>query len=355
MENLQRNNRISPAELLVDETIFSTANGYIGTRGTFVEGYGKDFEYHQTYLNGFYNYYDYFYEENFTGFPQQGQKLVNLLDGTKMDFIVNGTKINMATCRVVSIERTYILSSGMTQRTIHYQTDAGFDFILKETKLVSKAYKELIALNVELSTPNYEGDIVVQSYLQKSVKLIKQKNDPRIHNQDVENLFIEGIDKNLGMILAITTKSNLRVASLILHNHAFEYLASLDKITAVKTFHIAKGQEIKISKYVIHTSNLYDSDFDKHAIHLRKELSTVSFEELVQKQTIAYIAFWEISSIKIEGKNDIEALLNYNIYQLNSSGGESQIHNISAKGLSGEGYEGHYFWDTEIYMIPFLS
>ena len=78
MKKLIRDNRTKKAELLVDETIFSVANGYLGIRGTFTEGYGTDFEYNQTYLNGFYDYYDYFYEENFTGFPQRGQKFVKI-------------------------------------------------------------------------------------------------------------------------------------------------------------------------------------------------------------------------------------------------------------------------------------
>ncbi|MBU1020552.1 MAG: hypothetical protein KJ847_05000, partial [Firmicutes bacterium] len=138
MDKLHRNNRLSQKELLVDETIFSSANGYLGVRGSFTEGYGSDFEYHQTYLNGFYNFYDYFYEENLTGFPQQGQKNVNLLDGTTMEFYVNGKALNITNCKVVSLERTYDLESGITLRTIHYETANREDFILKESKFASR-------------------------------------------------------------------------------------------------------------------------------------------------------------------------------------------------------------------------
>ena len=97
MEKLYRNNRLDKEELLVDETIFSCANGYLGTRGNFVEGYGKSFDYNQTYLNGFYNYYDYFYEENFSGFPQEGQKFVNLIDGQSMEFNILDKPLNINT------------------------------------------------------------------------------------------------------------------------------------------------------------------------------------------------------------------------------------------------------------------
>ena len=129
MEKLYRNNRLDKEELLVDETIFSIANGYLGTRGTFIEGYGKIFEYNQTYLNGFYNYYDYFYEENFSGFPQEGQKFVNLIDGQSMMFSVLGKPLNINTCEVLSLERVYDLKKGLTIRTIHYKTIDNYEFI----------------------------------------------------------------------------------------------------------------------------------------------------------------------------------------------------------------------------------
>ena len=136
MEKLIRNNRLSKEELLIDEAIYSQANGFLGTRGTFVEGYGKDYEYNQTYLNAFYDYYDYFYEENFSGFPQSGQKFINLIDGQKMEFLVDGTALNLHNCEVLSLEREYDLETGLTTRKIHYKTIQGNEFILTEKKLV---------------------------------------------------------------------------------------------------------------------------------------------------------------------------------------------------------------------------
>ena len=144
MNKLIRENRITKEELLVDETIFSVANGYLGTRGTFVEGYGSDFEYNQTYLNGFYDYYDYFYEENFKGFPQKGQKIVNLIDGQKIEVIINKVPLNISNCEVVSLKREYDLEKGITIRNIKYRTLENYEFILTETKLVSTEFKELI-------------------------------------------------------------------------------------------------------------------------------------------------------------------------------------------------------------------
>jgi len=89
MKIVKRNNRTTKSELLVDETIFSLANGLIGVRGNFVEGYGSD-QAKQTYLNGFYNTYDYKYEENSIHFPQMGERIVNIIDGQTIDIFLDG-------------------------------------------------------------------------------------------------------------------------------------------------------------------------------------------------------------------------------------------------------------------------
>ncbi|MBN2605444.1 MAG: glycoside hydrolase family 65 protein [Bacilli bacterium] len=355
MDKLIRNNRLTQTELLVDETIFSSANGYLGVRGSFTEGYGTNYEYNQTYLNGFYNHYDYFYEENLTGFPQKGQKNVNLLDGTKIEFIVDGTPLNITNCEVLSLERTYDLELGITIRNIHYRMKSGPEFVLKETRFASRDYPELIVINVELSSHNFEGSVLVKSFLQESKKWIFEKNDPRINNTNGSNLKFMEISPDDFMLITQTTKSNLSLASTIVHSEELNCKVEQSTIIAEKEFLVHNNKVINLTKYILHTSDLYDKNFVDRLKKLRAEITGISITELIEKQKVYYQKFWDIAYIKVHGDNNIEALLNYNIFQLNSSGGENYIHNISAKGLSGEGYEGHYFWDTEIYMIPFFT
>ncbi|MBU1145237.1 MAG: hypothetical protein KJ971_05210 [Firmicutes bacterium] len=115
MKNIIRNNRTNTTELFIDESIFSLANGIMGVRGNFVEGYGLD-HYKQTYLNGFYNLYDYKYEENSVNFPQQGERVINILDGQSITFYVKEKPINLSTCTLISLKRTFDLTSGFTIR-----------------------------------------------------------------------------------------------------------------------------------------------------------------------------------------------------------------------------------------------
>lgn len=355
MKKMIRENRITKDELLVDETIFSVANGFLGTRGTFVEGYGTDFDYNQTYQNGFYDYYDYFYEENFTGFPQEGHKFVNILDGQKMEFIVKGVPLNISTCEIVSLKREYDLELGMTIRKIHYKTKDNFDFIIIEKRIASVKYRDLIALNIQIETLNYEGELELKSYLQESIKSDNVNIDPRVHDGNAKLIQIKEVIKNEQVINIETSKSNLRLSSKIMHSDSLVYEDYSNKLVGKKTYTINSKTPINITKYIIYTSSLYYPDYKTQNEMLAKQLLEVSFEDIVKSQKAYYEEFWFNSYIKVDSDNDVESLLNYNIFQLNSSGGESSVHNISAKGLSGEGYEGHYFWDTEIYLVPFFT
>ncbi len=353
MDKLIRNNRLNKEELLVDETIYSQANGFIGTRGTFIEGYGKDYEYNQTYLNAFYDEYDYFYEENFSGFPQKGQKFINLIDGQRMEFLVANKAINLHNCEVLSLKREYQLDKGLTIRTIHYKTEQDREFILIEKKLVSVVHKELIAVHITLKSINYEGLVTVKSSLGKAVKKHHEK-DPRIHSGLFKHFEVINVSKEKQSITVKTVKSNLYLNTVMIHKKPYSVIEVNQKLIGIKEYDISPKKDIEITKYIVYTSSLYHKNYLEDSDKIVTELSNISFDDLVKKQIIYYNKFWDKAYIKIKTNKNIESLLNYNIYQLNSSGGESEIHNISAKGLSGEGYEGHYFWDTEIYMIPFF-
>ena len=349
---IERINRFTKEELLVDETIFSVANGYIGTRGSFTEGYGTDFEYNQTYINGFYNFYEYHYEENLTGFPQQGQKCVNIFDGTKIEFVIDNEPLNLSTGELVSLHREYDMSKGVTIRKVHYVKN-NKNFFIKESRLVSSKYQDVITIDVELTTTDFTGYVFVRSKLEESHKLVSDK-DPRIHSIHGSHLRIIDIDVNTQSINAKTTRSDLFLHSRMIHNLKMETLIDGECLMAVKQDKLSPSNPFYITKHIIHTSNLYDEKYVEKANDLAKIFSEISFLELLKTEEKYVSLFWDNSKVEIPSNPNYEELLNYNIYQLNNQGGESIKHNIAAKGLSGEGYEGHYFWDTEIYMIPFF-
>ncbi len=355
MKLVERNNRTTKSELLVDETIFSLANGLIGVRGNFVEGYGND-RAKQTYLNGFYNTYDYKYEENSIHFPQKGERIVNIIDGQTIDVYLEGEAIHQQTSTILSLHRTFDLDLGFTTRSVHYKTQNNKEIILKEKKMVSFDQKELLLIDLEIESLNFEGKIEIRSALELPVQRIENKMDPRINIAKNPEIIIERkmIKPKHAGLYTKTSHTDLYLFVSMSHSLPFTYEESATGVEALYTTHLSPRQSLHFTKNVIYTSSTLQKELIQ-SNHRKLERSLQNgwdYYESKQKEILS--DFWNQSFVEIDGDLETSLMLQYNIYQLNASHAGIKELNIASKGLSGEGYEGHYFWDTEIYMFPFF-
>ena len=110
---------------------------------------------------------------------------------------------------------------------------------------------------------------------------------------------------------------------------------------------------IQFTKYNLYTDSLrHGQDMIERGIQLQEELKDTTFEDLLAEQTEYLNTYWKSADVVIQNDDQLQEGIRFNLFQLPQSAGRDKHSNISAKGLSGEGYEGHYFWDTEIYMFP---
>ncbi|HET6784601.1 MAG TPA: glycosyl hydrolase family 65 protein [Erysipelotrichaceae bacterium] len=345
-----RNQRLTMEELLVDETIFSCANGLLGTRGHFTEGYGDKKDYPQTYINGVYNTFPYHYEENSIQFPQIGQTIVNLPDASLITIETESEKINLSDSTLVSLERSYNLNQGCTSRTAVYKTKLGYVFKIIEEKCVSQIQKDCIVVNLTIETINYKGVLRLKSYLRMPILSEIKTTDPRV-GQAKNHLYLSNISikGNYAILTAKTKNTNIDIKVGITHSCSGKSEIVNDQAIVTFDKNIEPNEKITITKYQIyHSSHLIDkNDIDDVLIHVK------SFEYYKSKQEQFYLTFWKEIGLYIS-QNEINEAVQYNVFQLFNSGGDNDRIQIAAKGLSGEGYEGHYFWDTEIYMLPFF-
>lgn len=357
MKRLIKTNNLSKANLLVDESLFSIANGFLGVRGNFSEGYGKAECINASFINGFYDSKEYSYEENLPGFPQKGETIVNIIDGQKIEFIINDSPLNMETSEVIKLERYFDIEKGFTFRNIHFKTDYGFEFIITEKRVVSFHIKELFTVSLSIKSVNYNGKITVKSYLNLPKIGTALSIDPRAVQKSTKNLEVTdiGVSDDIGFIIAKTLNSNLSILSSMCHDIDMKYTKTSTEITAVKEFVLQENNSFNIVKKVVFTASNHHKDLVKDNKKIVKHISKTTFDELLKKQEEYLIDFWKDSLVEVYGNDQLDTIINYSIYQLNSSGGTNPNFNIPAKGLSGDGYEGHYFWDTEIYMLPFFT
>jgi alpha,alpha-trehalose phosphorylase len=153
---------------------------------------------------------------------------------------------------------------------------------------------------------------------------------------------------NSGESVAVTAKHRCN------NHYNLHFEKSEKSVEAI--FKIEPGNDlIEFTKYNIYTDSRRYKSPKSSGNKLMEEITTKTFDELLKEQKNYLNKFWSIADINIEGDEKLQQGLRYNLYQLLQSVGKDSISNIAAKGLSGEGYEGHYFWDSEIYVLPFFT
>jgi len=335
--------------LLTDETIFSQANGVLGTRNHFIEGYGSQ-DHPQTFINGFYDTYPFHYEENYSQFPQIGQTIVNLPDASLTRISFNGKIVDLSHCDLIKVTRNLDMKKGCVTRRSEYSLDDETIINIVEEKLVPFG-ENIITSRVTVES-NQPGLMELSSILRMPLIKREVNKDPRLaHGKTHLKLIKINAFENDGYLLAETIKSKLKVIVGIKHDQDMDYQIQDDEVTACKQINIKAHEAYQFTKYQIYISDLTSNNLLADINDTIKNLKTFTQYLLSEKRNKE--KFWDKANLELSDPL-LEKALRYNIYQLNLSGGSNSKMHIGAKGISGDGYEGHYFWDTETYMLPFF-
>ncbi len=349
------NNQLDNQSLLKSESIFTLGNGNLGVRGVFEEGYALGMEsIRGTYVNGFYDEVPIEYPENAYGFSRLQQKQPNLMDAQWIVIELDGERVSLFQNRHSNYHRILHFDRGLMSRSFSYQTGRGRTAIISILKMVSQIEKGLILWQVDV---DYQGDIHIISSLSTTVVSFGNANDPRVSSKEHKMLRVKEagqIDK-LDWCRAQTNGSNLEVCAIAQHEHSenLKEIAERGDEACIRHFH-GKGKS-SLTKYVVYEESRSTDDPLGSAQKAIEEACRHSFSEHAAKQKRFFDEFWNRADIQIWGDKETQLAIRLHLFQLLQSIGRSTHQNISAKGLSGEGYEGHYFWDTEIYVLPLFQ
>ncbi|MBM7604336.1 alpha,alpha-trehalose phosphorylase [Metabacillus crassostreae] len=354
-------NELSQQELLNLESLFSLANGYIGVRGNFEEGYGSEMNsIRGTYLNAFHDITEINYGEKLYAFPETQQKLVNNIDSQTIEIYFEEERFSLFEGEVISFERFLYLDKGYTERVITYKTKKGQQVKLRFRRLVSFYIRELFAIELLIEPVDFTGTVKIVSKVDGDVSNYVSRNDPRVSEGHAKLLSVEkvGHDESMMFVVDKTGTSNLETACTTKHqlsigsNKVVEEVDVKEKsIEVIYSFELTES--ITLTKYNVYTDTLrHENDLIKKGKAIHENLATIDFNTLIDEQKQYLDEYWQVADIKIGGEEKLQEGIRFNLYHLLQSAGRDKYSNIAAKGLSGEGYEGHFFWDTEIYMIP---
>ena len=337
-----------PKDLGIKESLFALGNGYLGIRSSPEEGKdGLKGSQRGSYINGIYERIPMHHAEMAYGFPTMIDKQPRICDTQTMEIFLDSIPLSENSL-LLNYKESMELEKGLHKRSFFWEHPSGKLAKFKFTRLASFKRKELFVYHVEI---DYPGKIEVRSYLDTDVKNSIDQEDPRIGKVD-KLLVTTELTEEQGELLTLqqTPITKQFISCRVLHRTDQDSLFLKEEERIGHRF-ISKDH-FQLEKLALFSDSRREEEPKKHLERLASSLQKISFEEIKREQEEYLKQFWEEAKIEIEGDPESELLVNRQLFSLLQSTGRDSLSNISAKGLSGEGYEGHYFWDTEVYMLP---
>ncbi len=368
--------RFSDEDLGNTETIFALGNGYIGMRGNVEEG--RDSHSHGTFLNGFHETWPIQHAEEAYGFARVGQTIVNAPDAKLIRLYVDDEPLLLPVADLYDYERAIDFRTGVHTRDLLWRTPAGKRVRLRSTRMVSLTQRHLAVMTFEVTLLDDYAPVAISSQIlnrqdgedeyhvpdkamgegvdpRKAERLIRRVLEPVLHHGDAESGRVElgyrCVDS--GMTLGVAADHEFRTDN----DHTCDVHVSDDLAKIVYRIDAEPGKTITLTKLVsYHTSRgVPPRELLDRCRRTLDRAAEDGLEKLWADQRSWLADFWERSDVVVEGEDKIQQALRWNLFQVAQASARAEGSGIPAKGVTGSGYGGHYFWDTEIYVLPFLT
>lgn len=369
-----RETRYDPSDLGLTETLFSVGNGYLGLRGNVEEG--RDSYAHGTFINGLHEVWPIHHAEDAYGFAKVGQTIVNAPDAKIMRLYVDDEPLLLSVADLQKYERTLSFQDGVLTRELLWRTPAGKHVQLRSRRMVSFAERHLALMDYEITLLDADAPLVVsceilnrqdgQDEFHVKAAAMGSGFDPR-RASNLAGRVLEPVSKwegggrsvlgyrvaTSGMTLAVAADHSIETTDDV------ELLTQIDDDVAKHVFRIrgTAGTTTRITKVVsYHTSRVVPPlelvDRCRRTLDRARENGA---EGVLAQQRAWLDDFWTRSDVVIEDQPALQQAVRWNLFQLIQAAARAEGTGIPAKGVTGSGYDGHYFWDTEIYVLPFLT
>jgi alpha,alpha-trehalose phosphorylase len=356
------------------ETVFALGNGYIGIRGCPEEG-GPSAE-NSTLINGFYETWPIVYPEEAFGFAKTGQTIVNVTDSKIIKLYVDDEPFWLPDANLLSFDRRLNMKAGTLDREILWETPAGKQVLIASRRLVSFANRHVAAISYRVTLLNAAAALVISSEMAVNGQAARANaNDPRqTRTLAGRTLFPRaGYAKDRRIVLSHATgKSRLSLTCAM--DHVLETQCTHDsEVSHTEDFgQIAFKIEARpncpahLMKYIVyHTSDKASAEeLCARAEWTLNRVASKGFQELLASQEQYMEDFWRRSDVRVRDISEertkrstveIQQAIRFNLFHILQASARAEDAGVPAKGLTGQAYDGHYFWDTEIYLMPFLT
>jgi len=359
-----RETQLNLATLAQSESLFALSNGHIGLRGNLDEGepYGLP----GTYLNSVFELRPLPYAEAGYGYPESGQTVINITNGKLIRLLVDDEPFDVRYGELVRHERTLDLRAGTLVREVEWTTPSGRAVRIRSTRLVSLTQRAIAA--VQFSVEALDGlplRVVLQSELVANEQLPSRSEDPRVAAtlEHVLQAEYQAAHALASVLVHSTKASGLRVAAtmdhevsgpddLATHNEVYP---DLGRMTVTST--LQPGESLEVVKYLAYgwsAQRSVPAVRDQVAAALTGARHT-GWSGLLAEQKDFLDSYWTAADVEIEGDAELQQAVRFAMFHVMQAGIRAERRPIPAKGLTGSGYDGHCFWDTETFVLPVLT
>ena len=357
----------------VSETQFAVGNGYLGMRGNPEEG--RNSKHHGTFVNGFHETWHIQHAEDAFGLAREGQTMVQAPDTKTIRVYVDDEPLRVAAADLEHYERSIDFRDGILRRDLVWRTPAGKKVIIRTTRMVSMVEKHLAVMTFEIELPEEPAPVVIVSEM-----LNRQDGEDEYHTTDdlpagFDPRRSEGLDHrvlnpevtegqrgfqahgyrsaNSGMTIGVAVDHEVETVDDV----AMSSDLSDDASRVVYHVHATPGSVLKMTKMAAyHTSAKVPArELVERCSRTLSRGRERGVDDLQRTQRDWFDHFWSRSDVEVDGPAETQQAIRFNLFQLAQASARAESAGIAAKGVTGSGYSGHYFWDTETYVLPFLT
>lgn len=347
------------------ESVFALANGHVGWRGNLDEGEPHGLP--GSYLNGVFEFHPLPYAEAGYGYPESGQTVINVTNGKVIRLLVDDEPFDLRYGKLNHHERILDFRTGLLHRTADWTSPSGRSVRVRSTRLVSFTQRAVAAVAYEVEPLDGDVRIVIQSELVANEALPENGADPRTAALMKDPLVPEqhAASGSRMRLLHCTARSGLKIAVSADHvvdgpektelSAEAEPGGNLVRLTV--TSQLGSGQRLRVEKFVAHG---WSAARSVSAVHDQVDAAlagakSTGWAGLLDEQRRFLDDFWSRADVEVAGDAEIQQAVRFALFHVLQAGARGEARSLPAKGLTGPGYDGHCFWDTESFVLPVLT
>ncbi len=354
---------LDPEHLARTESVFALSNGHIGVRGNLDEGEPDGLP--GTYLNSFFESHPLHFPESGYGYAKSGQSVVNVPNGKLIRLLVDDEPFDVRSGRLVGHTRTLDFRAGTLHREVEWLSPAGRRLRIRTTRMVSFGQRAILAIRYEVEPVGGDARIVLQSELLGNEPLPEPPEEPGATDAVPTTLDREGaaVDGSRACLMYRTRRSGRHLAAAVDHliQSDAEPLAEMEQLEHSARFTVcadlAAGQRLQLTKFVAYA---WSADRSPGALRNQAEGALAAaietgWDALAEVQRSYLDEFWARADVELDGDPAVQQAVRFGLFRLLQASAHAGQRPIAAKGLTGTGYAGHAFWDTEGFVLPVLT